>query len=284
MAWLMIPHLRVQTANIHSAGCLVGGAPIVTASLFGHALARELNSRDTGMIIVHHDRQELGDYAYGRFYPQQRRGAVFIDKDDYSSKNKQALSLQPTATAHLHLSLLIEFDVLDQLEQVRTWLSRARFAGGQVISFGELGLFTDDDFGKAVHELPRGFLLIDRHAWLQVYQASHQVNRLQAFVQLLANQDATRPWLSAAVVGYAALEPVTQRDGVRENWPHAYAEPMLGLVQYVPISHFLDGASEQQQQMYQDIDIVWQRTWRRSRADLAQPGIFLLSQQTTEEA
>lgn len=282
MPYLLIPHLKVQAANIHSAGCLVGGAPIVAASLFSHALARELNTQDRGVVVIHHDRHDLGEYTYGRFYPQQRRSATFIGKNDYSSKNKHALSLQPTATAHLHLSLIIEFDVLNQLEQVKTWLKHARFAGGQIIQHGEL-LLRDNEW-DAMDDAPRGFVLMDRRQWLQDYHQQHSGNRLQALVQLLAKSDPSRPWLSAAVVGYAALEPTVLRGGSRENWPHAYAEPLIGLVQYVPISYFSKYASDDQQQTYQsgEIDVIWRRDWQSSNTNLPQPDVFLMLQHHKE--
>jgi CRISPR-associated protein Csy2 len=282
MPYLLIPHLKVQAANIHSAGCLVGGAPIVAASLFSHALARELNNQDRGVVVIHHDRHDLGEYAYGRFYPQQRRGAAFIGKNDYSSKNKHALSLQPTATAHLHLSLIIEFDVLNQLEQVKAWLKHARFAGGQVTQFGEL-LLRDDEW-CAMDEAPHGFVLLDRRQWLHAHQQQHGGNRLQALIHMLAHTDQARPWLSAAVVGYAALEPTAWRGGVRENWPHAYAEPLIGLVQYVPLAYFLKHASADHQQTYQSgqIDVVWRRDWQSSTSTLSQPDVFLMLQHHEE--
>lgn len=282
MPYLLIPNLKVQAANIHSAGFLVGGTPIVAASLFSHALARELGTQDRGVVVVHHDRHDLGEYAYGRFYPQQRRGAAFIGKNDYSSKNKHALSLQPTATAHLHLSLMIEFDVLNQLEQVKAWLKHARFAGGQITQSAE-PLLCDDEW-DAIDRAPRGFVVLDRRQWLQQYQQHNGGNRLQALIDLLAHTDPARPWLSAAVVGYAALEPTILRGGARENWPHAYAEPLVGLVQYVPLAYFLKTASEDQQQRYQsgEVDVVWRRDWQSSSPTLAQPDVFLMLQHHQE--
>ena len=106
----VIPHIRVQGANLQTSGILLGGVPLMASTMFAHALARKLSVKDTGVIYIHHDRQDLGGFAYGRFTPAQRRGSAFINKNDYSSKNPNALSLQPTASCHLHLSLVIRFD------------------------------------------------------------------------------------------------------------------------------------------------------------------------------
>ena len=108
----VIPHIRVQGANLQTSGILLGGVPLMASTMFAHALARKLSVKDTGVIYIHHDRQDLGGFAYGRFTPAQRRGSAFINKNDYSSKNPNALSLQPTASCHLHLSLVIRLSLI----------------------------------------------------------------------------------------------------------------------------------------------------------------------------
>ncbi len=274
MSYVLISQIKVQSANLQSCGFLMGGAPLNAASLFAHALARELNTPDHGMILIHHDRQELGEYAFARFYPQQRRGAVFIGKTDYSSKNKYALSLQPTASAHLTISLIIQFEHVDQPEQIKHWLSHARFAGGQVIRFGNVQVFEDSDaLIDALGSMPNGFVIQDRHQWLIDYQQQHGINRLDALVQLLAKKDPQRSWLSAAVVGYAALEAPQQRGGVRENLSHAYAEPLVGLVQYISIRQLLNAEEYEEEQPF------WTRHWQKSDPALDHDDVFLLKQQ-----
>ena len=282
----VIPHIRVQGANLQTSGILLGGVPLMASTMFAHALARKLSVKDTGVIYIHHDRQDLGGFAYGRFTPAQRRGSAFINKNDYSSKNPNALSLQPTASCHLHLSLVIRFDGRrrPRLADLQKLLMNSRFAGGQITSYGEVEWADDNE--KTLKDvlsntIKTGFVVLDRHDVLLAYQQSQNLNRLQAFTRLLAlTKDGLNhafgeyhglSFLSATNLGYALLEePKTDRTGVRQAYtldndvietPHAYAEPLIGLVQYVSIRQLLNFAkvqpsddvdlSEEEQEPYQ---------------------------------
>lgn len=282
----VIPHIRVQGANLQTSGILLGGVPLMASTMFAHALARKLSVKDTGVIYIHHDRQDLGGFAYGRFTPAQRRGSAFINKNDYSSKNPNALSLQPTASCHLHLSLVIRFDGRrrPRLADLQKLLMNSRFAGGQITSYGEVEWADDNE--KTLKDvlgntIKTGFVVLDRQDVLLAYQQSQNLNRLQAFTRLLAlTKDGLNhafgeyhglSFLSATNLGYALLEePKTDRTGVRQAYtldndvietPHAYAEPLIGLVQYVSIRQLLNFAkvqpsddvdlSEEEQEPYQ---------------------------------
>ena len=282
----VIPHIRVQGANLQTSGILLGGVPLMASTMFAHALARKLSVKDTGVIYIHHDRQDLGGFAYGRFTPAQRRGSAFINKNDYSSKNPNALSLQPTASCHLHLSLVIRFDGRrrPRLADLQKLLMNSRFAGGQITSYGEAKWADDNE--KTLKDvlgntIKTGFVVLDRQDVLLAYQQSQNLNRLQAFTRLLAlTKDGLNhafgehhglSFLSATNLGYALLEdPKTDRTGVRQAYtldndvietPHAYAEPLIGLVQYVSIRQLLNFAkvqpsddvdlSEEEQEPYQ---------------------------------
>ena len=266
----VIPHIQVQGANLQTSGILLGGVPLMASTMFAHALARKLSVKDTGVIYIHHDRQDLGGFAYGRFTPAQRRGSAFINKNDYSSKNPNALSLQPTASCHLHLSLVIRFDGRrrPRLADLQKLLMNSRFAGGQITRYGEVEWA--DDSEKSLKDvlsntIKTGFVVLDRQDVLLAYQQSQNLNRLQAFTRLLAlTKDGLNhafgeyhglSFLSATNLGYALLEePKTDRTGVRQAYtldndvietPHAYAEPLIGLVQYVSIRQLLNVANAQ---------------------------------------
>lgn len=280
--FVLIPRLKIQNANLQTSGFVLGGAPLMAAAMFCHNLARQLGTQDNGFLLIHHDRQDLGNMAYGRFMPAQRRGATFIGKKDYSSKNKYALSLQPTASCHLEISLIIQFDRLRHLGRLIELVARSRFAGGQVIKTGEIKQV--QHLGDALKTIGNGFVVQDRKGLLQVYQQHYQVNRLQALVQLLAQKpdqylsnlidglpDHKLSWLAATALGYALLEqPTDQRSGIRQaddqdtTW-HAYAEPLIGLIQYQTLRDFALDDAEQLEKL------LWHYHW-------PQPDVFLLQQ------
>ncbi|RKG30625.1 type I-F CRISPR-associated protein Csy2 [Acinetobacter tianfuensis] len=291
--FIVIPYIKVQAANFVSNGLLMGGAPLMAAAMFSHHLARQLECEDEGFHYIHHDMQGLGGEAYGRFTPAQRRGATFIGKTDYSSKNKYALSLQPTASCHLLFSLVLQVDEsspdIDTLIDV---LKRSKFAGGSILEFGQIQVLKN--LKKALRQISSGFLIRDRHDLLENYQKAYQVNRLQAFTQLLAykaqdkQSDVPRlallpterlEWLSATTLGYALLEqPTAERSGIRhaddqEETAHAYAEPLTGLIDYLSLNHVLSEIEKEDSDYPDDYlaELQWSHGW-------LQDDVFLLQQ------
>ncbi|HBN5965642.1 TPA: type I-F CRISPR-associated protein Csy2 [Acinetobacter baumannii] len=286
--YVVIPRMRVQNANMQTNGFLLGGVPLFAANMFAHHLARQLDTQEEGIIYIHHDQQRLGGQAYGRFTPAQRRGAVFIGKKDYSSKNKYALSLQPTASCHLEFSLVIKFSSSRiSPEKLTNILKRSRFAGGQIIEFLEITTHAENELETALKKIKTGFAILDRQDLLIEYQQRKQINRVQAFTQLLAlKADALRAffndqnlsWISATNLGYALLEPLTdQRAGIRqaqdqETTAHAYAEPLTGIVQYFSLGEILRRNTEAEDDTWHNLQkLLWTYHW-------PQDDIFLLKQ------
>lgn len=286
--YVVIPRMRVQNANMQTNGVLLGGVPLFAANMFAHHLARQLGTTDEGIIYIHHDQQRLGGQAYGRFTPAQRRGAVFIGKKDYSSKNKYALSLQPTASCHLEFSLVIKFSSSRiSPEKLTNILKRSRFAGGQIIEFLEITTHAENELEAALKKIKTGFAILDRQNLLIEYQQRKQINRVQAFTQLLAlKADALRTffndqnlsWISATNLGYALLEPLTdQRAGIRQaqdqaTTAHAYAEPLTGIVQYFSLGEILRKNTEAEDDTWHNLQkLLWTYHW-------PQDDIFLLKQ------
>ena len=286
--YIVIPRMRVQNANMQTNGVLLGGVPLFAANMFAHHLARQLGTQEEGIIYIHHDQQRLGGQAYGRFTPAQRRGAMFIGKKDYSSKNKYALSLQPTASCHLEFSLVIKFSSSRiSPEKLTNILKRSRFAGGQIIEFLEITTHAENELETALKKIKTGFAILDRQDLLIEYQQRKQINRVKAFTQLLAlKADALRTffndqnlsWISATNLGYALLEPLTdQRAGIRqaqdqETTAHAYAEPLTGIVQYFSLSEILRKNTEAEDDTWHNLQkLLWTYHW-------PQDDIFLLKQ------
>ncbi|MDD2222845.1 MAG: type I-F CRISPR-associated protein Csy2 [Pseudomonas sp.] len=262
-AFLVIPSMVVQGANLLTSPLLAGGPPVMAAAMFAHQLARVADTNDLGVVLVHHHRQDLGQWAYGKFHAQQRRGAVFIDKTDYAGSSV-SLSLQTTMTAHMRVSLIVEFDNLQDETAVRDVLAQARFAGGQVQRHGDIAVFGKPS--DAIQALPTGFVVRDMSLLLQERMAQKNQGRLEAMVNLLAArpnlEEGVPPWLAASTLGYAALTPFQPKAGAREGKPHAYAEPLTGLVRYQPLRE-IDRKDFKH--------LVWRYTWPR-------PDVFLLTQ------
>jgi len=248
MSYLLLSRLRIRAANALAGNAAVTPAQVLACVLFGHNLGLKTGCKPQRVAILHHDAQLLGEYGSDGFYdfhPQQRRGATFIDAVDYSSKNPHALSLQPTATCHLTLSLLLDLRGSPNIDRVKRFLRTARIAGGCIDGYVDVQSEPElDDL-----RLPKGFWLIERSDLLQT--EGSPVDALVAAIgrkpvkteTTTAPADGTPPplpesWLAAAVRGYAMTTPFEVRAGVRqtdshETPLHAFCEPLLGLVQYV---------------------------------------------------
>ncbi|MDK8756071.1 type I-F CRISPR-associated protein Csy2 [Acinetobacter radioresistens] len=289
--YVVIPRMRVQNANIQTNGLLLGGVPLFAANMFAHHLARQLGTQEQGIIYIHHDQQRLGGQAYGRFTPAQRRAATYINMQDYIGKKsakRPILSLQPTASCHLEFSLVIKFSSSRiSPEKLTNILKHSRFAGGQIIEFLDITNHAENELEAALKKIKTGFAILDRQDLLIEYQQRKQINRVQAFTQLLAlKADALRTffndpnlsWISATNLGYALLEPLTdQRAGIRqaqdqETTAHAYAEPLTGIVQYFSLGEILRKNTEAEDDTWHNLQkLLWTYHW-------PQDDIFLLKQ------
>ncbi|HAO31908.1 MAG TPA: type I-F CRISPR-associated protein Csy2 [Candidatus Competibacter sp.] len=295
--YLLIPRIQVQGANAQAAWWLVNSAPVMACVMFGHALGRHLKQPSTGVAIVHHAAQLHGE-QFGYFRPEQRRGAVFINKDDYSSKNKHALSLQPTASFSGEFSLIVEFGELADIErsEVKNFLFKARLAGGQIIKHDECRVIEPQELNQCIRS---GFWLVDRRDLMQKAEgedwldallrvtARRERRKADAPSEAPTSADATElsddedgyddrwgrvetraplpsTWMVATTLGYALLTPPAARAGAREGYPHAFAEPLVGPVQYVSLRQFGDRSLP-----------VWRLDWPRD-------DVFLLSQPDLE--
>lgn len=172
MSYLVFPRVRVQAANMLSASFLMGGPPVFAAYGLGEALCFHLGggAKVTGMALIHHNREALGQSFYGVFSPQQRRAAAFTfgksaNGSDYSSKNPHALSLQPVACAHLRVSIIWELEQVAGVKEAREFLHRARLSGGLVTGHGEIVL--EDSLEAAFDRVGNGYVVTDRRDMLE---------------------------------------------------------------------------------------------------------------------
>lgn len=255
--YITIPKLVITDANAQPAWWLVGAPPITAYTGFARALTRALcQGRDEvhheGIAIIHHDLQFAGDVLDDpkHLLVHQRRAASFISKADYPS-GSHALSHQPTARCRLEASLVIRLpDTLAvSLDTVHQFLRGGRLAGGTIMPFRQqerMAYFSSDEDVTQTEKqtLTSGFSVVDQSHLLRAdYTPGRDpLDRLLIRTRRLdrphhAAADAQMPWLMPTTVGYREITTRTIRHQVRRSEPsdpvlHAYAEPLVGLVQY----------------------------------------------------
>jgi CRISPR-associated protein Csy2 len=270
--YLILRNVVIRQANALSSNYIINAAPIMAINLFAHNLGLKTGNETTGVAIIHHDAQMLGETgdSFYSFAPQQRRAATFIDENDYV-KGSQTLSLQPTASIHLKLSLLIEMKHNPDLKDLEKLLRTGRLAGGRIECVGNVSAYAE--FDESVESaLPKtGFWLVERQDLMKKH--ANPLEAMMAAIGKTSRKSKTAEgeeeapsdsWLVPTVLGYAATSEFEARTGVRMlddgAFPlHAFAEPLIGLAQYVSLRAY-------------DINLfpLWRTAWVRPDVFVAQ--------------
>jgi CRISPR-associated protein Csy2 len=243
---LLIPRIEVAGANAIATPYLINTCPLFAATGFARALALALGLPTAGVALIHHHAELHADQFF-EAQPWQRRGATYIDADDYVSKNRSApsLSVQPVATYDATLTLAIQFpDEPPPLAAVARFLARGRLAGGQIVGHAPPRMIDDEE----LRGLRGGFLVVSR---ADLIDPSDRLAALFPQRQEQPQEDPQEPqdddpwaeddpeqptaWIVPAVVGYALITEPATRAGARDGHPAAFAEPLVAPVQYRPI-------------------------------------------------
>lgn len=234
MKYLRLSRLEVNNANALAVPWIVA-APSPTAYVgFAHRLGRDLGTRTAGVAVVHHDFHLCAERIDGRVLPHQFRSATFINKADYSSKSKSALSLQPTVRCNVVVSLVLELadDAALGIDALQQQLLQCRIAGGSIRAVADVEVHVDQE--SATRAIRGGFSVVERGDLLQ--PQSDREDRLDAFLRVTdPNAESKESWLSPALLGYRAITPITKRQNSRDDYRHAFAEPLIGLTQFVSL-------------------------------------------------
>jgi CRISPR-associated protein Csy2 len=266
--------MEVQNANAQPTTWMIAAPPITAFGGMAHALALALGATShCGFSVIHHDIVFLGDEVNGNLNPHQIRGASFIDKDDYSSKNKYALASQPTARCHMTVSMVVRFDVNDTISgsKIEQFLRGGRIAGGSIIdhkfSARDPSLVIPRAFysDEIARRIGNGFSLRERQDLMAMQEGDK--DRIDPFLRAITRPFETpcaagakvqelpiettlappaeivsanlegdkRKWISPTALGYAQTTTAKERGAVRNGLPHAFAEPLIGLVEYQSI-------------------------------------------------
>jgi len=249
--YLVIKNVSIKCANALTSAYAISGAPVMAINLFAHNLGLKTKTPVTAIAIIHHKGQflEEDDWASGfkRRAVQQRRAGSYINQRDYAAGGI-SISLQPTASVHLTVTLVLETTRQPRIAEIKKLIEAGvlgRIAGGQIESVGEITSFAEGEPGFTEALPASGFWLVERSDLMCLKN-----NPAEALVAALGTipkrkteheDPEERPsWITATTLGYAATTPFEERTGVRmlsdETFPlHAYAEPLLGLIQYVSV-------------------------------------------------
>lgn len=236
--YLVIPRLEIRNANAQPAWWMIGPPPVTAYLGFAHAMSLAISAGiHDGIAIVHHDVQFLGEQFVNTLLPHQFRSASFIDNDDYSSKNKHVLSSQPTARCHVIVSIVVRFKddtAFGLKDALPSFLRRGRIAGGSIIDHEKpKHVRAMGELSEVKNAIGSGFSIVSRQDLMVMEEGDRDM--LDVLLRLIRPAEKLTDdakWLLPTSLGYIEISPRKQRRNVRGGFPHAYAEPLVGLVQY----------------------------------------------------
>lgn len=227
--YLEIKNISVQRVNMQTSYLTLNSAFIMPAVLLTQALSHKTGLTVKGVSYVHHKFQPLMETFENVVRPQQRKAATFINKKDYSAKNKYALSSQPTASGHLMMSLILEVDDTEiDMKKVEYFFKCGRFAGGEIKSFNSIKIL--DSLTES--NIKSGYYLIDRTDLMD------KEDTLGSFISVLKSKvekEKENEWLTPFVKGYLLLNRPKTTPGAREDIDVAFSEPALSIAQFKTI-------------------------------------------------
>ena len=241
---ILLKYVQVKNANVLSSNYAVTPMPLMAVGAFSHLLALRSESNCTGFAVIHHNsRYNAESDIFSGFKVtgfQQFRSAMYIDNKDHTAGNSSSrlspLSLQPVAHEALTVSLLIECSSRPDLDLIKDHMRSARIAGGDVVSYSSAEVFNSSDDALDLNIPANGFWFIDRRDLVD------ENDPATSLINALGSREES--WILPVVPGYALTTDLESNvPGVRllpdlEPMDHAYAEPLLGLGQYVSIRQF----------------------------------------------
>lgn len=135
------------------------------------------------------------------------------------------------------VSLVIRFDddTVFNPNKVSRFLRGGRLAGGTIVDHGNPESFDDDvDIDTVAKKAGSGFSIVERQDLMVIKENDRDMLDV-VLRETRPENRADNPWLMPTALGYVEITERSNRKNVRGGFIHAYAEPLVGLVQYQSI-------------------------------------------------
>ncbi len=234
---IIIPRIFVTGANAQSAYSFVTGVSPLAWLGLARKLAIDINglegSEKVRISILHHHMEMKGENHYGDILPSQLRSAELTTR----KQTQMSMGLQPIANCNLKATLIID-GINASSEKVKKHLLKLRLAGGAIESFGEI---IQCEIDEILFKTKGGFFIKE----FDCLSGIAPQDKIKAFLSLLLktkdkneeiekNEDTkNKKWLSPMNLGYIAVTDFNEKENSRFSLPHAYAEPLVGMIEYV---------------------------------------------------
>jgi hypothetical protein len=227
--WLSIS-LDVRGANALNTYCVYGHPSPLAYIGFAHALcARAGFAQRRGALAVIHDFQIRGFEQAGGIHFDMPRSAERDVRIDGANTSQTQIDMP---RADLSVSIAFEIEALRSIDTVHArafeTLCGMRFAGGRLAGITEHCVRISATPQEAF-ALRSGFIMRPHPIELPADDA------FPAFMDALSVRPGVPGWRSPTLMGFRMIHEPTGRRGARGGHPHAYADPLIGVVSFVSL-------------------------------------------------
>ena len=211
--------VEVEGANAKNCAYAYGAPP--PSAPWGFARNLCLQSGTVlrgGAALVLHDYRDLGQASsFGRFTYSMLRSS---DRDVARPNHTTSQIDLPKSNLWASIIFRVEADDTEAIDRLAS-LEPERFSGGHVT---RCALSVHDLLSDALALVPPGFAM-----------SEHRLD-FDPTPRSLADFLTIRPgrpgWFTASLMGYSLMEEPRERVGARLALPHAYADPLVGVVKW----------------------------------------------------
>lgn len=222
--WLKI-EVEVRKASAKNAYCVYGHPSPFAFIGFAHALSLRTGIKQLGGVLaVFHKCEPHATVAlYQELCFDLLRSS---QRDSRPTRGTKGKSQVDVPMVDLHVSLCFEFtaDTIDGLGQkIEVALMDMRFAGGVIVS-SRISL---SDTADEAFRFKAGFVMVES----SIDPGGADV--ATRFSEKVCLEEGKPGWFSPSLLGFRMIEtPAPDRVGARGGHPHAYADPLIGVVEF----------------------------------------------------
>ena len=217
--------IEITASNINAFNChMVYGYPSpFTFWGFAHNIALKLNGKleNERFLFINH------------FYEARVSGDNFnIAFNRFRSSSREASS-RPAQTddprANINFSIIFEIYNEDELhiDDIQELLKSLRFAGG-IIDTRKTKVYLENDEISIIKKIRKGYICKE----VNLNLTNSDNHFLSIFDKLKIEKGKSNGWNMPTLLAYGLIEEPRERDNVRFNYLHAFAEPLVGVVQF----------------------------------------------------
>ena len=222
--WLAVT-LKVQKASAKNSYCVYGHPSPFAFIGFAHALSvrAEVEQRG-GVLAVFHDVEMCAtENSFREFGFDLIRSAHRDSRNAFSVKGKTHLDT-PKANLEVSICFEIQGSSYDGLKmRLSDAIATMRFAGGVIVSSSFKVVETADE----AFRMKAGFAMCAA----RIERGDQTV--FERMLNRISLEKGKKGWVKPSLVGFRLIEaPVIGRGGVRGGYSHAYADPIIGVVEF----------------------------------------------------